>query len=78
MESKVKPGQIYKHYKGDTYKIVTLAKHSETKEWLVVYHRETNKVHNGEWKIYARPLEMFLENVEVEGYSGPRFEYIGE
>lgn len=74
----IKPGQLYKHYKGDTYEIITLAKHSESKEWLVVYKRLTDFVHNGEWKIYARPKEMFLETVEVDGKTVPRFEFISE
>jgi hypothetical protein len=75
MEDKVKPGQIYKHYKGDTYKIITLAKHSETREWMVVYDRMTDIVHQG-WTTQVRPLDMFLENVEVGDYKGPRFQYI--
>ena len=68
----IKPGQIYKHYKGDTYKIITLAKHSETQEWLVIYERQTDTIHN-DWKVWARPLEMFQENITVDHYSGPRF-----
>lgn len=75
MEDKIKPGQIYKHYKGDTYKVITLAKHSETKEWLVVYERLTTIAHDG-WAIYARPVDMFIEYVEVGDYKGPRFQYI--
>jgi hypothetical protein len=75
MEEKIKPGQIYKHYKGDIYKIVALAKHSETQEWMVVYERQTDIIHQG-WKTHVRPLGMFVENVDVEGYKGPRFEYI--
>lgn len=77
MEDKIKPGQLYKHYKGDTYKIITLAKHSENQEWLVVYERLTTIAHNG-WAIYARPVNMFLEDVEVPefNYKGPRFKYI--
>ncbi len=71
----IKPGQIYKHYKGDTYKIITLAKHSETREWMVVYERQTDIVHDG-WKINARPLDMFMEFVEKDGHKVPRFEYI--
>jgi len=77
MEDTVKSGQIYKHYKGDTYKVLTLAKHSETGEWMVIYERLTNIIHQG-WKIYARPLDMFIENVDVEGYNGPRFTLIEE
>lgn len=77
MESNIKPGQIYKHYKGDTYKIITLAKNTETEELLVIYERQSDIVHTG-WKVWARPISMFLENIEVEGYSGQRFEYISE
>jgi hypothetical protein len=73
----IQPGQLYKHYKGDTYKIITLAQHSENKDWLVVYERVTNIVGTGQ-RVWARPLSMFLENVEVEGYKGPRFEYTKE
>ena len=76
MTSKIKPGQIYKHYKGDLYKIITLAKHSETDEWMVVYERQTNIVHKGKWKIRVRTMKMFLERVKAKNYSGPRFEYI--
>lgn len=71
----IKPGQIYKHYKGDTYEVITLAKHSESLESLVVYKRMTDIAHTG-WRIYARPESMFLETVNTENYSGPRFEYI--
>lgn len=77
MESNIEPGQIYKHYKGDTYKILTLAKNTETEELLVVYERQSDIIHSG-WKIWARPIAMFLENIEIEGYHGPRFEYISE
>ena len=73
----IKPGQLYKHYKGDTYKIITIAKHSETEEDLIIYERQTNLVHDG-YKIWARPLKMFQENVETENYKGSRFEYLGE
>ncbi len=75
MEDKVKPGQIYKHYKGDTYKVLILAKDSETRDWMVVYERQTDIVHDG-YRITVRPLDMFLEEVDKNGYKGPRFEYI--
>lgn len=77
MESNIKPGQIYKHYKGDKYKILSLAKHTETEELLIVYERLTDIVHDG-WRIWARPASMFLENINKDGCNGPRFEYIGE
>ena len=73
--TEVKPGQIYKHYKGDTYKVITLAKDSETQEMLVIYERQTNIVHK-DWKIWSRPLKMFLETVEVAGKRVARFELI--
>ncbi len=73
----IKPGQLYKHYKGDTYKIITLARHSESGEFLVVYERQTDIAHTG-WRIYARPESMFFDHIEIDGYSGPRFEYIEE
>jgi hypothetical protein len=77
MNQNIKPGQLYKHYKGDTYKILTVAKSTETEEWLVVYERQTNIAHTG-WGLWVRPMAMFMEDVDVEGYKGPRFEYIGE
>ena len=75
MESRIKPGQIYKHYKGDLYKIITLAKHTESEELLVVYERQTDINHDG-WRIWARPESMFLEEIKKDDYNGPRFEYI--
>ncbi len=77
METKIKAGQIYKHYKGDSYKIISLAKSSETEEWMVVYERITDITHNG-WKVWARPLAMFLDHIDKSDYKGPRFEYISE
>lgn len=72
----IKPGQLYKHYKGDTYKIIAIAKHSETEEELVIYERQTDLIHTG-YRIWARPIKMFLKDIEVENYKGPRFEYLG-
>ena len=48
-----------------------VANHTETKEEFVVY-----KALNGDGQLWARPLKMFLENVEKEGYKGPRFKKI--
>ena len=57
----VKPFTIWKHFKGTTALVITLAEHSETGEKLVVYYCMNNKNKtNHKNGIYARPLEMFL------------------
>ncbi len=63
----------YKHFKGNEYEVVGVAKHSETTEEMVVY-----KALYGEGELWVRPLKMFEEEVEVNGQKVPRFKYIGE
>ncbi len=63
----------YRHYKGNNYKVIGIAKHSETLEDLVVYQKLYDD--HGLW---VRPLAMFIENVEIDGKIMPRFEYLGE
>lgn len=65
----------YKHYKGYICEVIGVAKHSETLEELVIY---THPDESGQDQLWARPIAMFLENVEVKNYKGPRFEYLGE
>jgi hypothetical protein len=65
----VKIGQKYRHFKGNEYLVLYLAKHSETLEELVVY-----QAMYGEMGIWVRPLKMFLEQVKVEGKLVNRFE----
>ena len=67
---KVKRG-IYKHFKGFTCKVIGVGKHSETHEDLVFYEHEYSGTN-----LWARPVEMFLEEVEVEGEKVPRFQFI--
>ncbi len=62
----------YKHYKGNEYEVIGVAKHSESMEELVVY-----RALYGEEQLWVRPLEMFEEEVEVDGQKVPRFKYIG-
>lgn len=69
---KIEPG-LYKHYKGKTYEVVGVAKHSETLEELVVYKATYQP--EGE-NLWVRPLEMFLETIIVEGQNVKRFEKI--
>ena len=66
----LQPG-IYQHYKGARYRVLGLARHSESEEWLVVY-----QALYGERGMWVRPLTMFCETVEVEGGSCPRFALI--
>ena len=62
---------IYRHYKGNLYQVLHTAQHSETEELLVVY-----RCLYGEYGMWARPLVMFTETVEVDGKEIPRFELI--
>ncbi|PAJ73413.1 hypothetical protein CJF42_15990 [Pseudoalteromonas sp. NBT06-2] len=58
----------YRHFKGNFYQVLHLAKHSETQELLVVYQPEY-----GEKEIWVRPLDMFDEMIEREGKTLKRF-----
>jgi len=62
---------IYEHYKGNRYEVIGVARHSETLEELVVY-----SALYGENDLWVRPLEMFIENVVIDGKKEPRFKFI--
>lgn len=68
----IRPG-VYRHFKGNLYRVLFTARHSETREELVVY-----RVLYGEGGHWVRPAAMWSEHVDRDGYSGPRFTYIGE
>lgn len=64
---------IYKHFKGNKYQLLDIAKHSETLEEMVVY-----KALYGDGGVWVRPACMWDEEVEFEGKKVTRFTYIGE
>ena len=63
----------YRHFKGNEYRVIGIAKHSETLEDMVVY-----QALYGEQGLWVRPAAMWNETVDREGYHGPRFIYMGE
>ena len=68
----IRPGR-YRHFKGNEYRVIGTARHSETLEEMVVY-----QALYGEGGLWVRPASMWSETVERDGYCGPRFVYIGE
>ena len=63
----------YRHFKGNEYEVIGIARHSETEEPMVVY-----RALYGEGGLWVRPLGMWNEQVDRDDYQGPRFIYIGE
>jgi hypothetical protein len=70
--SEIKIGR-YRHFKGNEYRVLYLAKHSETLEDLVVYQA----LYGGR-AIWVRPASMWNELIERDGITLRRFEFIGE
>ena len=71
-EMELRPGR-YRHFKGKEYRLLYVARHSETLESMVVY-----QALYGERGIWVRPAAMWNEIIERDGYRGPRFVYMGE
>ena len=67
----------YQHYKGKFYEVLGVARHSETKEELIVY-KALYKTEFGENSWWVRPKEMFVEKVFVNGQEVLRFSYVGQ
>ena len=70
MRSIPRAQEIYKHFKGNVYQIITIAEHSENGEKMVVY-----QAMYGEFKVYVRPLSMFMEKVDRVKYPDVKQEY---
>lgn len=68
----LKPGR-YRHFKGNEYELIGVARHSETLEPMVVYR--ACYVEGGLW---VRPAAMWTETVDREDYHGPRFRYLDD
>jgi hypothetical protein len=64
---------VYKHYKGNEYRVLAIATHSETLEKMVVY-----QALYGEYGIWVRPISMWNEIVDVNGVETPRFKFLRE
>lgn len=76
MNREIKIGGTYHHFKGFIAKVITVAKHAETGEMLVVYECNGKAINsNHENGIYARPIEMFLSKVDREKYPDIEQEY---
>lgn len=72
----VKPYTLYRHFKGLRALVIAVAKHSETGEDLVIYYcLDDNGNSNHKSGIYARPLEMFLSEVDHEKYPDVKQKY---
>jgi hypothetical protein len=68
LDESLLPAGKYRHYKGNDYQVIGLARHSETLEPLVVY-----RALYGEGGMWVRTLAMFRETVEAGGVQVPRF-----
>lgn len=63
----------YRHFKGNEYEVIGTARHSETREELVVY-----RALYGDFGLWVRPVSMWNETVERDGKTYRRFTYIGQ
>ena len=68
----IKPGR-YRHFKGNEYEVIGLARHSETQKEMVVY-----RALYGDFGLWVRPARMWNETVERDGKTFRRFTYIGQ
>lgn len=74
MKTNIHSNQVYKHYKGNIYVVLHIAKHTETEEDMVVY----TKFATVDDTIWVRPVGMWNDIVEYEGKKQPRFKLLYE
>jgi len=67
----MRPGK-YRHYKGNEYEVIAVAKHSESLEEMVVY-----RALYGEGEVWVRPLSMWNDMIDIGDKTVKRFEFIG-
>jgi hypothetical protein len=73
LQNSIKPNQIWRHYKNKDYRIIALSRNTEDLTWYVVYEA----LHENDLsQIWHRPIDMFLETVEIDGQSVPRFRLV--
>lgn len=65
------PTGLYRHYKGQDYRVLEVARHSETSEWFVVY-----QCLYGDYSIWVRPFDMFTETIVVDEIEQARFAFV--
>lgn len=68
----IKPGR-YRHFKGNDYQVIDVARHTETEEWFVVY-----RCCYGDYSMWVRPLEDFMATVELNGETVSRFSFMDD
>jgi hypothetical protein len=69
---------IYKHYKGNTYQILALGKHSDTLENYVIYQGLYNSEKFGNKPIRVKSVEEFEKDIKIDGQKIKRFVYLGK
>ena len=69
-------GRIYIHYKGHKVKVIGQGRHSETREWMVIYEKLEDGDGYKKGDVWIRSREMFLENVTKDGKTFSRFKLV--
>jgi hypothetical protein len=73
-----KPGNLFKHYRGSTYRVIGIGKLESTEEDMVVYQEIFRGLETGEGKIWIRPVHEFTGEVEYKEKPIPRFKFVSD